>query len=171
MGKVVVHRLERLAEGVRRLLVQIAHGTAMYDIASLLDALQMGHGRLGQKQLMGPPVIRIRTPLDQTTLGQLIELAGQGDRLDIQPLGQLNLTHPLTAGDMDQGARLGQGQAAPFQLLLEMTTHQTMHIANQEAQGVRLFHHNETDKLVSIAYYMLSVHKFNAGLPYLSSAC
>ena len=84
----------------------------------------------------------VAAPLHQAALRQLIELTGQGDGLDVEPLRQIHLADPFAACNVHQSPGLGQGEAASLQLLLELAAHQALDVADEKAKGVRLFVHD-----------------------------
>ncbi|MNN96968.1 hypothetical protein D3C81_2160370 [compost metagenome] len=75
------------------------------------------------------------TALDQATLLHFVEQAHQGDRLDLQQVGQAFLMNAFIEGQLGQHLPLRAGQVEVARALFEALAHQPRHIMHKETHG------------------------------------
>ncbi|MCY1449364.1 hypothetical protein D9M71_660950 [compost metagenome] len=104
--------------------------------AGAADVVQRLFGLFPQVEAIGAAVVRIGAAFHQAGLFQLVQQAGEGDRLDLQQVGQLHLSATFVARDLGQGAGLAEGEVAAGDVALEGPAHQAGNVAEEKAEAI-----------------------------------
>src|SRR2546430_13975334 len=106
----------------------------------------------------GPPVGRIRMPLDQAQRLELVDDAAKRDRLDFQQVSQAALVDALVIRQIGQHLPLRPRQAGVSRVLLKASPQQSRDLVQQKSKCSRIrFHGSSIRKL---AYDKLDIVSF-----------
>lgn len=135
MRQIAVYRVQGGKESVDLLFGHVAQGVGTDRFGHLGNGGQMRCGGGREMQAVGAPVRQVRSPFDQAGFSQLIDQAGQRDRLNFQQSCQFALAYSFMTRQIYQGSSLSQGQGTALQALFESPAHEARKIGKQETQA------------------------------------
>jgi hypothetical protein len=83
----------------------------------------------------------VRLPLEQSKRFQLVDDAGERNRLDVEKLGEAALIDTLVSGEVSQDLPLRTREARPACVLLESLSQEPRDIVQQEAESRLIIPH------------------------------
>src|SRR5579872_5814804 len=90
---------------------------------------------LGHEEEARTAIAAMSTPLYKPRLFKPIDMAAQGDRLNLEDLGEPGLMDPFMPREMDQHLPLRPAEPQPSRLLIEFLPQQPRNIMQQEAEA------------------------------------
>ena len=108
------------------------------DLSELSELDQFRARGRRQMQTPGPPVGRMRMPLDQPLGLELVDDAAERDRLDLQQLGQTALVDAFVLREVSQDLPLRPRQARAARVLLEAPLQQAGDLVQQKSERWRI---------------------------------
>ena len=99
--QVVAHHAQGVKDSCRLRLVEVTQGVRTRCCRYLFNGGELGGCGRGQEYMVSPPVSRIGAAFNQTVSGQLVNQAGQRNRLHFQQIRQINLANAFIARDIN----------------------------------------------------------------------
>jgi len=134
--EVGAHTKKQIHEGVELGLTDILQGQLADLSADMLQGANHGGCLASQVQALGTAVLGIVFPADPAFGFQLVQMARQGDRLDVHGPGQIDLLHAGQTLQMGQYRLLRPGQAQFLCAQVEFPAQQAGDIMNDETEAV-----------------------------------
>ena len=111
-----------------------ASALAIGLLAEFGEPLEQRPRRRRQKQALGAAVAGIGPALDQAAVAELVEQAGERDRLQVEHVGEFGLVEALGTLEPDQHGPLRPGDAELRRLVVGIGPQQTGYIVENEAE-------------------------------------
>ena len=125
---------EPVQDRADRVFVEAGERPAHHVLGQGAERAQRRRRLLGEIEPMRAPVGRIVAPLDQTGRGQLVDQAAEGDRRDVERLGEFALLDALAALEPRQHRPLGARRVEFARALVGIGAQQARHVVQREAE-------------------------------------
>jgi hypothetical protein len=102
----------------------------LFDLA--LDAVEQRPCGRREVKPFGAAVVRVGPALDQAVVAQPVDQPGQGDRLDVEVLGEVGLLEAFAPLQPQQHGPLRPGLAEPAGLLIGVGPEQPAYITDRK---------------------------------------
>ena len=105
-----------------------------HRLAEVVEPLKRRRRLVGQEEAIGAPVGGVVAPLDEAGSGQLVDQAREGDRREVEQVGQFTLLDALGAAKLGQHGPLGARHVDLAGALIRIGAQHARHVVQGETE-------------------------------------